>query len=175
MKAQFRVLPLLGILPLAGAVLAGCDPGREPPPSQGSTTPAYERAEAAPLVPERVPIRIGELGPNFAACNGVGRFRERAVTEPVAVRAAPFEQARETARIAPGGQFFICTRSHDQRWFAIVWNAASGAGPDCGVSRPSPSRRDYDGPCESGWIPSALVRLESGIVEGGPAELNSSD
>ncbi|HEX8644700.1 MAG TPA: hypothetical protein VF702_12390 [Allosphingosinicella sp.] len=171
MQSQFAALPLL----LAAIAVAGCDQAHEPPPSQGSTTPAYERAEVRPLVPEELPVRIGELGPNFAACNAVGRFRERAVTEPVPVRAAPFEQARETARIAPGGQFFICTRSHDQRWFAIVWDAASGAGPSCGVSRPVSRGRDYAGPCKSGWIPSVLVRLESGIVEAGPSEANSSD
>ena len=160
MKAQFGASPLLLLL---AAIAAGCDP-HEPPPSKGSSTPAYERAEVHPLVPGQVPVRVGELGPSFPACYAMARFRERVVTEPVAVRAAPSEQAEETARIAPGGQFFICNRSHDQRWFAIVWDAAEGASRSCGVSLPLSSRRDYDGPCESGWIPSALVRLESGII-----------
>ena len=107
----------------------------------------------------------------------MARFRDRVVAdgEAVPVRAAPFEQARETARMAASAQFFICTRSHDQRWFAIVWHEGEGASRTCGVSQPVSARRDYGGPCESGWIPSALVRLESGILHREPAQINSSD
>ena len=158
-------------------MLAACDSGREPPPSQGATTPGIDRAsdESSALNPAEVPVRIGELGPNFPACYAMARFRDRVVgqAEAVPVRAAPFEQGRQTARIAANGQFFICTRSHDQRWFAIVWDNAEGASRRCAVSRPVPSRRDYDGPCQSGWIPSALVRLESGILHADAPAANS--
>jgi hypothetical protein len=168
MKAQF------GAAAFALAA-AGCDPGGGSAPSQGSTTPAYERAEVRPLEPGRVPVRVGENGPSFPACYGMARFRERVVTEPVPVRAAPSDQAEEIARIAPGGRFFLCSRSHDQRWLAIVWHAAEGASRSCGVSRPSSARRDYEGPCESGWIPSALVHLESRIVHPEEGAGNSTD
>lgn len=172
MKAQSApLLPALAAL----IALAACDNAREPPPSQGSTTPAYERGEpAGALEPGETPVRIGELGANFPACYAMARFRGRVVTEPVPVRAAPFEQARETDRIPPDGRFFICTRSHDQRWFAIVWDEAAGASQACGVSRPVSARRDYDGPCKSGWIPSALVSIESGIMHDEPGAGNAS-
>jgi hypothetical protein len=169
MKAQLAALLL--------SLAAGCDGSGDPPASRGSTTPAYERVtNEAELDPGETPVRIGELGPNFPACYAMARFRDRVVAEgqPIPVRAAPFEQARETGRIAADGQFFICTRSHDQRWFAIVWNEADGASRSCGVSVPAPVRRDYDGPCRSGWIPSAPVRLESGILHEVPTQANSS-
>ena len=172
MKAQLS--PILPLLLLAGS----CDRPHQPGPSQGSTTPAYERVkEEAPLDPGEVAVRIGELGPNFPACYAMARFRDRVVAddEAVPVRAAPFEQARETGRIAASGQFFICTRSHDQRWFAIVWDEAAGASPRCGVSRPVSARRDYDGPCRSGWIPSVVVRLESGILHDEDGLRNAND
>lgn len=166
MKAQRRAAILL-LLPLALAA-AACEPDGQGA-SQGSTTPAYQRAEAEPLRPEPLPVRIGELGRSFPACYAMARLRERVVTEPVPVRSAPSEQGAETERMALGTQFFICTRSHDQRWFAIVWDEAAGASPACGVSRPVTARQDYRGPCKSGWIPSALVRLESGIIHEPPA------
>lgn len=169
MKAQLGALLSL--------LVAGCDGSGDPPASRGSTTPAYERVtnEADPD-PGETPVRIGELGANFPACYAMARFRDRVVAEgqPIAVRAAPFEQARETGRIAADGQFFICTRSHDQRWFAIVWHEAEGASRSCGVSVPATVRRDYDGPCRSGWIPSAPVRLESGILHEVPTQANST-
>ena len=169
MKAQLGALLFF--------LAAACDGSGEPPPSKGSTTPAYERVtNEADLDPGATPVRIGELGANFPACYAMARFRDRVVAEaqPIAVRAAPFEQARETGRIAADGQFFICTRSHDQRWFAIVWDEAQGASRSCGVSVPATVRRDYDGPCRSGWIPSAPVRLESGILHELPTQGNSS-
>jgi len=168
--ARLLVLPLL-------AAAAACDP-HQPTPSQGSTTPAYERvAEDSRLDPGERPVTIGELGPNFPACYAMARFRDRVVAEDeaVPVRAAPSEEARETARLAASGQFFICTRSHDQRWFAVVWHDSEGASRSCGVSQPVSARRDYQGPCRSGWIPSAVVRLESGILERQPDQANSND
>ena len=171
MKAQSGAILLI-------LLASACDDPVELPPGRGSTTPAYERVENdVALDPGTVPVRVGELGPNFPACYAIARFRDRVVAdgEPVAVRSAPFDQARETARIAASGQFFICTRTHDQRWFAIVWDEAGGAARGCGVSVPASVRRDYRGPCNSGWIPSASVRLESGILDEVPAQANSTD
>lgn len=169
MKAQ------LAAILLAGAALAGCDPP-DSPAGGGSTTPAVVRAPATELDPGERPVTIGELGPNFPACYAMARFRDRVVSqdEAVPVRAAPFDQARETARLPASAQFFICTRTHDQRWFAVVWDEAEGASRRCGVSQPVNARRDYGGPCRSGWIPSALVRLESGILHREPVQTNSS-
>ena len=165
MRAQIGAILLL-------AATAGCDPPDQAEGSRGSTTPAYERVEdSGQLDPGSVPVRIGELGRNFPACYAIARFRRRVVAEEeaVTVRAAPFDQARALARLPASARFFICTRSHDQRWFAIVWDEAEGPSRRCGVSQPVESGRDYDGPCRSGWIPSALVLLESGIVHEGEA------
>jgi hypothetical protein len=180
MKAQRTRLARLAaviLLAPAAAALSGCEGSTDPGPSQGSTTPEYERAQnAAGLARSEQKVRVGELGPNFPACYAMARFRDRVVEEgqPVPVRAAPSDQAEESGRIAADGQFFICTRSHDQRWFAVVWHDIDGASRSCGVSTPLPARRDYQGPCESGWIPSALVRLESGIRHAEPTLGNIS-
>jgi hypothetical protein len=168
-----------GYAPVASLLaLASCDGGGASAPTQGSTTPAYERVErdGSTLSEAQVPVRIGELGANFPACYAMARFRDRVVEqgETVPVRAAPFEQARETSRIGADGQFFICTRSHDQRWFAIVYDEAQGASRSCGVSQPVSARREYEGPCRSGWVPSAVVRMESGIRHQEPVQDNST-
>jgi len=170
MKAQLAAI-------LLAALAAGCEPG-EPTSGGGSTTPARDRSAAASApAPDARPVTIGELGPNFPACYAMARFRDRIVAEreAIAVRAAPFDEAPETGRLAASAQFFICTRTHDQRWFAVVWDEAEGASRRCGVSQPLSVRRDYSGPCESGWIPSVLVRLESGILHREPEAANSTN
>ncbi len=166
MKAQRALLPIL-------LLLAGC--GERAPAdlnAQGSTTPPLLRPESdQPLLTETVtPVRIGELGPNFAACNARGAIRDRVGTEPVPVRAAPFEQAQQIDRLQRGAGFFICSRTHDQRWFGIVYDEGGQAAERCGVSEPVPSRRDYEGPCAAGWIPAARIRLVSGVPHQLPPE-----
>lgn len=146
---------------LAPLFLAGCGEPQDRNASFGSTTPRYERApEDGNLLAGNVtPVRVGELGPSFAACNSLGEVRERAVDGAIEVRAAPFEPARQTGQLPPGSTFFICSRSLDQRWLGVVYDRSGQASRACGVTTPSPARRDYEGPCESGWVPSAQVRL----------------
>lgn len=166
MKAQ-RALILLPLL------LTGC--GERAPENegrQGSTTPPYVRDDSdASLLNEAVtPVRIGELGPNFAACNGRGATRDRAPGGPVPVRSTPYEPAAAIDQLQPGSQFFICSRTHDQRWFGIVYDQGGAAAERCGVSGPVPARRDYRGPCAAGWVASARVRLVSGVPHQLPPE-----
>ncbi len=78
------------------------------------------------------------------------------------VRAAPFAEADEVARLSQGAQIYLCTRSIDQRWQGVVVPPADAPGTDCGVSSPVASSRAYAGPCKSGWISSAFVRLTAG-------------
>lgn len=170
MKAQARaILPALLLLP-------GCGERSPPPEGQGSTTPPYVRAEASePLLDETVtPVRVGELGPSFAACNARGSARERTGGGDVPVRAAPFEQAQAIDQLGAGAEFFICSRTHDQRWTGIVYDEGGRASERCGVSAPTPERRDYHGPCAAGWVPSARIRLVSGAHHQVPAAMNSS-
>ena len=159
MKAR----PALYVLPL---LLAGC--GERAPDKggvEGSTTPPYVREEADPslLGQLEVPVRIGELGPNFAACNARGATRNRGQQAPIAVRAAPYERAGEIDRLALGAEFFICSRTQDQRWFGIVYDEGGRASERCGVDGPIAARRAYLGPCAAGWVSSAQVRLVSGV------------
>ena len=122
-----------------------------------------QQAPPAPTsVPDAVPVRIGEMGANFDACGTAGTTRHLDGGATLAVRAAPFEAAAETGRMPAGARFFICARSHDQRWLGVVYNDAGSLGPECGVSSPVTSRRDYGGPCRSGWVPSAFVKLIAG-------------
>ena len=153
-------------------LLAGCgEPAVVNETGQGSTTPPYIRAESDnSLLADTVqPVRIGEQGASFAACAARGAVRDRTVAGPVPVRAAPFDQAEEVDRLAPGSDFFICSRSYDQRWFGIVYDEGGRATDRCGVSAPAATRRAYEGPCAAGWVSSAAVRLVSGVPHQLPA------
>lgn len=145
------------------ALLAGCGEPTPQPTGQGSTTPRYERVQDdASLLPGQVaPVRIGESGPSFAACAARATTRNLAAgsEQRLPLRAAPFESAKAVGALQPGATFFICSRSIDQRWFGIVLDTEEGASLQCGVSAPVPARRDYDGPCRSGWVSSAYVKL----------------
>ncbi len=123
-----------------------------------------ERVEPAPVEPDRVPVRVGELGPNFAACPGAGTTRhlDAAAGAKPKVRAAPFENSAVTGSIPAGGRFFVCSRSHDQRWLGVVYDQSGTLAPACGVSNPLRDRRNYEGPCRSGWVPAAFVKLIAG-------------
>ena len=158
MKAQLA-LPLLALL------AAGC--GDRLPRNEaggGATTPPYVRAEDDPslLGNALVPVRVGEQGQGFAACNARGMTRERPAGETVPVRAAPFDATREVDRLSAGTEFFICSRTHDQRWFGIVYPRAGQAAEECGVAAPVARRSAYEGPCASGWVSSVQVRMVSG-------------
>lgn len=161
MKARAAIL----LVPL---LLAGCG---ERAPNQGgiagSTTPPYVREESDPSLLNQLetPVRIGELGPNFAACVARGATRDRGQQAPVPVRSAPYERAGEIDRLALGSEFFICARTQDQRWFGIVYDEGGRASARCGVDGPIAPRRDYRGPCAAGWVSSARVRLISGVPQ----------
>jgi len=146
----------------------------------GSTTPPLVRSEDDPslLGNVSVPVRVGELGPGFAGCGGRGATRDRPGAPSVPVRNAPYDANRQIDQLTPGTEFHICARTHDQRWFGIVYPRA-GQSPDaCGVAGAVARRSDYEGPCASGWVPSALVRLISGVPHqlppGGAATDNAS-
>lgn len=158
MKAQLALVPLFLAMTACGERAADVN-------AQGSTTPPYVRAEnTASVLRETVtPVRVGEAGPNFAACTARGAVRERTGADAVPVRAAPFEASEEIDFLEPGAEFFICARTHDQRWFGIVYDSGGVAAERCGVSVPVPDRRAYQGPCAAGWVPSARIRLISGV------------
>lgn len=142
---------------LALIALAGC--GETVKDDHFRSGPEQPTAAPAPVRTEAVPVRVGELGPAFNACGHAGTTRNVGAGGTLPVKAAPFDTAADAGQIAAGARFFICTRSHDQRWLGVVHEAGGTLSAGCGVSQPVTSRRAYDGPCRSGWVPSASVRL----------------
>lgn len=140
-------------------VLAGC--GERAVPQANSFAPDLDRAETVAVV-QATPVRIGEAGPAFRACQAAGTPRDVDPASILPVRAAPFESTATSGRIAAGARFFVCTRSIDQRWMGIVYEDGGTLAPGCGVSAPAPRRVAYAGPCKSGWVASAAVRLIAG-------------
>ncbi len=154
-----RALPLILL-----AALTACEDNRPVKDGPGSTTPRIERTELqSGLATSTTSVRIGELGPNFAACVARGSPRERTVHGPVPVRAGPYEQSQEIDRLPTRSEFFVCSRSLDQRWLGIVYDEGGVAAERCGVSEPIQGRRNYQGPCAAGWVSSAQIRFVSGI------------
>ncbi len=151
MPSRLLLLPLF--------ILAGCG---EAVKDDHFAADLKAEGEASPVIPGAVPVRIGELGPNFDACATAATTRHLAAGAPLQVRAAPYDAAAEAGAIPGGTQFFVCTRSHDQRWMGVVYAEDGTLAATCGVSSPVTGRRDYEGPCRSGWVSSAFVKLIAG-------------
>jgi hypothetical protein len=139
--------------------LAGCG---EPATVADRTAQDNQAATEAAVTPESRPVRIGEYGANFRACGQAGTTRNLKAGEALPVRSAPFDNAGETGSVPSATRFFICSRSHDQKWFGIVFEEGGTLAESCGVSEPVTRRRDYDGPCRSGWVQSAFVKVIAG-------------
>lgn len=153
-------LPLMrSTIAFAFLFLAGC--GEAVKDDHFKTEPARIEAAAAPVRTEAVPVRVGELGASFAACGHAGTTR-RVDAGAVPVKAAPFDTAAAAGQVPAGARFFICSRSHDQRWLGVVWAPDGTLAPGCGVSQPAAARGPYAGPCRSGWVSSAAVKLVAG-------------
>ncbi|HEX8262338.1 MAG TPA: hypothetical protein VF547_05635 [Allosphingosinicella sp.] len=153
---------------LLGLLLASCG---EPVTVANRAAPDNEAIEADAVAAPARPVRIGELGPNFAACSAAGTTRNLKAGESLPVRWAPFEHAPESGSVAARSSFFICSRSLDQKWFGIVFDDGGTLAERCAVAEPVTRRRDYDGPCRSGWVQSAFVKVIAGggPPQGGPA------
>lgn len=118
--------------------------------------PSENRMEAG----ESRAVTIGEDGPRLDACGATGQV-VRVGTRGLALRAAPFASAPATAQLAEASRMHVCTRSIDQKWLGVVV-PGEGEAVDCGVSEPVDRKQPYDGPCQSGWVSSASVRLIAG-------------
>ena len=153
----------LMLLPL-GLALASCgDPAAI---ANRAADDVGNTAAADAVTAAARPVRIGELGPNFRACSAAGTTRNLKAGETLPVRLAPFDNAGETGSVAAEARFFVCTRSLDQKWFGIVYDEGGTLADRCGVAEPVTRRRDYDGPCRSGWVQSAFVKLVAGDAPG---------
>lgn len=120
------------------------------------------------VTPEAASVAIGELGPSVDACPAAGTTSHVEDGGRLPVRSAPFDNAGETGAIPVGGRFFVCTRSIDQKWFGIVYDEGGTLAARCGVSDTVTERRNYAGPCRSGWVASAFVKLIAGEAPSPP-------
>lgn len=147
------------ILTAAAIGLAGC-----------SGEPAGERGEAergtpsARTLPKSTgkPVKIGFDGPRFDACAGFGRV---ANLNPrgdnlLSVRAAPSGDAEEIDQLGPGRGVSMCQKIGN--WVGIVYAPDSEEPVDCGTNSPVPSVREYEGPCNSGWVNENFIKLVAG-------------
>jgi len=170
-------LPLLALITLSGCA--------DPEPTQKRAPGgelAQERVRSEEPSPTARPVKIGEGGTRFAACQGRGRVGNlRGGSLPV--RDAPFDAAKQLGTLSEGAHVFVCTRSLDQQWLGVVVGTEDGLAPpalapstppketaaadpvdvteapgvDCGVTAPVRSKRAYDGPCLSGWVENTFV------------------
>jgi hypothetical protein len=147
------------LLLLFALCLAACG---TPVPDGNASLDQNLSNNADTVTPAPVPVRVGELGPNFAACSAAGATRHLDAGENLPVRSSPFDNAPQTGAVAAGARFFVCARSIDQKWFGIVYDKNGALSAACGVSEPANVRHDYAGPCQSGWVESAYVKLIAG-------------
>src|SRR3546814_9842763 len=82
---RFLLLSLVG--------LSGC--GEPVEDNHFANSIELERPEPSPVTVDTVPVRIGELGASFNACNAAGTTRNLAEGGSLPVRAAPFDAAEE--------------------------------------------------------------------------------
>lgn len=151
---------VLSLALLLGACSQGNDVLDELPNSSLAGAPREDMAETR--IEERLsrPVTTGEDGPRMDACGTVGQA-VRVGGKGLAVHAAPFVDARQVGRMDEGARAWVCTRSLDQKWLGVVVAPAAGT-VDCGVSDPIDRKQPYDGPCLSGWVSSASIRLIAG-------------
>lgn len=149
-------------------LLTACSDQREIPDELPNSSlagaPREEVSESRMDAPVARAVTIGEDGPRLAACGGLGQVIQTGANG-LPMRAAPFSDAKELARLPEGSRAFLCTRSIDQRWLGIVVAPPAGkdeAPTDCGILSPVERRQPYDGPCPSGWVSSSYIRLVGG-------------
>lgn len=150
-------------------LLAGCSKGsdvmEELPNSSLAGAPRENMSESRMDAPLARPVTIGEDGPRLDACGSMGQVN-RVGIHGLVLRAAPFSDAKDMGRLGDGQRAYVCTRSIDQKWLGVVVVPPApdvGATPlDCGLSDPVDRKQPYDGPCQSGWVLSAYVRLVAG-------------
>ncbi|WP_010218458.1 hypothetical protein [Sphingomonas sp. PAMC 26621] len=138
-------------------LLAACSPGG----GFGNDAGLYDTNTTAPA-PGVQPVQIGEGGSAFQACAGLGEVVNLSPGGEayLPLRAAPFAEADEVARLGAGTRVFRCTRSLDQRWQGVVVVPADGS--ECGVAAPIAAPRPYAGPCKSGWALTGFIRPIAG-------------
>ena len=140
-------------------LLAACS--RETNPGNNAE---FYQSNTATLTPGVQAVRVGEGGAAYPACTSTGVVVNVSPSGEsyLPLRAAPFAEADEVARLSQGAPIFLCTRSLDQRWQGVVVPPDAAPGSDCGVTGPRAVAQAYAGPCRSGWVLSAFVKPSAG-------------
>jgi hypothetical protein len=161
---------LLLLLPLAA--LAGCgEPIADDHFSNNSVDGGAGPAAADVTTTVAVPVRVGDYGLGLDACPWAGTTRRIEPGAGLPVRAAPSDTGAEAGSVPAGASFFVCARSLDQKWLGIVYDEGGALAARCGVASPVAARA-YRGPCRSGWVSSAFVKMIAGDL---PAPANRTD
>jgi len=129
------------------------------PSGTASTAPASGADTALSPNPEVRSVRVGLGGLAFNMCAGtarVGGLNSRDDTV-LSVREAPSQDARERDRLDPDSEVIACEGI--EGWQGIVYPREGQTLESCDPGRPISRPTDYDGPCRSGWVDSALVTL----------------
>lgn len=160
-----RVVPILALLLLAACSKTN-EVADELPNSSLAGAPRADVPETRLEATLARAVTIGEDGARLDACGTMGQVT-RAGSSGLSLRAAPFAEAREIATLAEGARAYVCTRSIDQKWLGVVVLPAPATGnateaADCGVASPVDRKQAYAGPCVSGWVASAYIRLIAG-------------
>lgn len=116
---------------------------------------------ASAATPDR-PVRIGTAAADLDACLSQGEVTglNPGGDNFLTVRAGPGRDARDIGRLGPGHIVNVC--EEHEGWLGIVFGASRSLDEDCGVGSAIPRPRDYDGPCQSGWVAARYIRIVAG-------------
>jgi hypothetical protein len=112
-----------------------------------------------------VPARAVKLGGDAEqdACGGVLKvigLKARG-DNFLSVRAAPSPLGRELDRLRMGAMVWSCDSTEEGEWIGVVYKRRPND-PDCNVGTPIIRRRNYVGPCASGWVAGRFLELVAG-------------
>ena len=138
---------MLYALALIALPLAGCS---KPAPPPADNAPAV----AGDPIASR-PVMVGTEGPSLPACSSVSRVKDGGTD----VYWAPGETRAVKAKLAGGARVSLCEATDDDAWFGVVFIAPGTDKDMCGVGKPVPAAREYQGPCRWGWIRGGTMRL----------------
>jgi len=94
------------------------------------------------------------------ACAGYGQIVGTGAGDngTVIVRAAPMVGSYPEHELKPGQGVSMC--DYVEGWHGIVFSDDRVS--DCGTGSPIEAKREYDGPCKSGWVKAGNVELLAG-------------
>ncbi|MGB3317778.1 MAG: hypothetical protein WA978_14930 [Sphingopyxis granuli] len=147
MRQTYAPRSMLYALALIALPLAGCS---KPAPPPADNAPAV----AGDPIANR-PVMVGTEGPSLPACSSVSRVKDGGTD----VYWAPGETRAVKAKLAGGAPVSLCEATDDDAWFGVVFIAPGTDKDMCGVGKPVPAAREYQGPCRWGWIRGGTVRL----------------